>query len=135
MKNNIEEIDDMIEFGGSYYLIDFEAFDTLIMLNPKKDEKHIETTTETQYKANHDGENVHIDTTKVTTREYDKQPEINAPTYDAVRYCLEILFTYNNEVDDTLGTDRALKGTNIPFKIAFNTLRSYGILKEIEIED
>ena len=132
---DMEEIDDMIEFGGSYYMIDFDAFNSLVMVEPKDGEKHIETETKTTYKPNHDAANVHVDTTTVTTREYDKQPEINSTKYDAVRMCLEILFTYNNEVDDTLGTDRALKGTTIPFKVAFNTLRNYGILKAIEIEE
>ena len=46
--------------------------------------------------------------------------------------CLEILFTYNETIDDTLGQDRAFKDTTIPFKVAFNTLINYGILKEIE---
>jgi hypothetical protein len=46
--------------------------------------------------------------------------------------CLEILFTFSEELDDDLWIARALAKTPISFKMAFNTLLSYGILKEEE---
>ena len=46
--------------------------------------------------------------------------------------CLEIILTYNEEVDDAMGLERALVDTTIPFKVAFNTLLNYEILKEID---
>jgi len=44
---------------------------------------------------------------------------------------LEIIYSYNEDLDDSLGTERALNKTTISFKIAFNTLQYYGILKTL----
>jgi len=126
-------MDDMIDIGGTVYAINLEVFNSLLV---KKDEtnKVIETESKVTYNNELNGLGVEITPiqTTVTTREYERPKEINAPKYDVVRMCLEILFTYNEEVDDTLGKDRALNGTSIPFKVAFNTLLKYGILTEIE---
>jgi len=128
-------MDNMIEFGGAYYIIDLDKFNELIIQDSKKDDKHTETETKTTYRTNvgaGPSDPMDVESTVVTTREFDKGQEINAPKYDVVRMCLEILFTYNETIDDTLGQDRAFKDTTIPFKVAFNTLINYGILKEIE---
>ena len=125
----------MIEFGGAYYIIDLDKFNELIIQDSKKDDKHTEAETKTTYRTNvgaGPSDPMDVESTVVTTREFDKGQEINAPKYDVVRMCLEILFTYNETIDDTLGQDRAFKDTTIPFKVAFNTLINYGILKEIE---
>ena len=44
---------------------------------------------------------------------------------------LEIVLTYHDESDDTLGADRALLGTPLSFKIAFNTLLMKKIINKI----
>lgn len=131
----LNNMDEMIEFGGSYYIIDLDKFNALIIQDTEKGDKHVETETKTTYVTNagaSPSDPMDVQSTVVTSREFDKGQEINAPKYDVVRMCLEILFTYNEAIDDTLGQDRAFKDTTIPFKIAFNTLINYGILKEIE---
>ena len=60
-----------------------------------------------------------------------KNKEINIATYETLRMFLEIVLTYHDESDDTLGADRALLGTPLSFKIAFNTLLKHGIIKEL----
>ena len=120
----------MIELGGIFYSIDLEGFtEVLKTAGTKDDDKALETETKTNY-----GEDGKPIGTTITAREYEKGREIDGPKYDVVRMCLEIILTYNEEVDDTLGADRALASTTIPFKIAFNTLIDYGILKEVESE-
>jgi hypothetical protein len=50
-----------------------------------------------------------------------------------IRLMMEILMDGTEETDDdTLGADRALEKTSLSYKIAFNTLYNYGILKEQE---
>jgi len=39
---------------------------------------------------------------------------------------------YNEEIDDTLGIDRAFSEAPISFKLAFNTLLDYDIIVEVE---
>jgi hypothetical protein len=44
---------------------------------------------------------------------------------------IEVLIDYDDEDSDTtLGVERALDKTPLAYKIAFNTLYNYGILKE-----
>jgi hypothetical protein len=126
-------MDNMIDLGGTVYVIDLEKFNSLL-LEEGEPEKAIETESRVTYSTELNGLNGEMTpiSTVVTSREYDKPKEINTPKYDVLRMCLEILFTYNEQVDDTLGEERALKGTSIPFKVAFNTLLNYGVLKEAE---
>jgi hypothetical protein len=45
---------------------------------------------------------------------------------------IEIITDDMEDTDDSLGVDRALEKTSLAYKIAFNTLHNYGILKEVE---
>lgn len=123
--------DNLIDIGGLVFTIDLESFTSLLTTtkidNDGEEVKGIETETKSDYNA--DGQPI---STTIITREYDKGAEIDGPKYDVVRMCLEILMTYNEEVDDTLGFENAMAKTSISFKMAFNTLLNYGILKEIE---
>ncbi len=47
---------------------------------------------------------------------------------------IEVLIDYDDEIDDSLGADRALSKTPISYKLAFNTLFNCGVLKEKEEE-
>ena len=60
--------------------------------------------------------------------------EVNAAKYDLLRTMIEVILdvTDSDEIDDTLGADRGLEKGSLSFKIAFNTLYDYGILKEKE---
>ena len=118
-------MENLIDIGGTVYTIDLDAYTKLLVTTD--DEKGVETESKTEF----DSAGQPIGTT-VTTREYDKGPDIDGPKYDVIRMCLEILFTFSEELDDDLGIERALAKTPISFKMAFNTLLSYGILKEEE---
>ena len=119
----------MIDIGGSVFMIDLNAFSSVLATKDESEGKSYEIETSTNY----DSAGQPIGTT-VISREFEKGKEIDGPKYDILRMCLEILFTYNEEVDDAMGLAKALESTSIPFKVAFNTLLDYGILKEVETE-
>lgn len=124
MKNDIE----LLEFAGSAYVIDFEAFSKVFTVEPlPTDGKIFETKTTTHY----DGGGV-IQGSNVVTKEYPRGKEMDVSRYEMVKFMLEIVMNYNEEVDDSLGIKRALDGLPISFKVAFNTLVKYGILKEVK---
>jgi len=123
--------ENLLDIGGSVFTIDLDSFTSLLTTtqidNDGVEVKGIEVETKTDY----DAEGKPLNTT-VIHREYEKGSEIDGPKYDVIRMCLEILMTYHEEVDDTLGFENAMAKTTISFKMAFNTLLTYGILKEIE---
>lgn len=118
-----------LEFGGSVYFIDLNAFDKLLTIDGLLDPKNVvETETTINY---NDKDKVSEKT--VTTRESEKNKEINIAAYETVRMLIEIVLTYSgsDEVDDTLGAQRALQSSSLSFKIAFNTLLRYNIIREL----
>ena len=119
----------MIDIGGSLFKIDLGSFSDVLATNDGNGGKSYEVETT----INYDNAGMPIGST-VVSREFEKGNEIDGPKYDILRMCLEILFTYNEEVDDAMGLAKALESTSIPFKVAFNTLLDYGILKEVETE-
>ena len=50
--------------------------------------------------------------------------------FEMMKTFIEVILTEREEIDDNLGT-YSTKNLSIPFKIAFNTLLVYNILKEI----
>lgn len=58
--------------------------------------------------------------------------QIDISKWEILKLMLEVIMTNQNEVDDKLGMTGLNNGTSIPFKIAFNTLLRYDILKEEE---
>ena len=51
--------------------------------------------------------------------------------YETIRTLFEVILTTQDEVDGDLGVERALGKLPLPFKLSFNTLIEYGIIKEI----
>ena len=118
----------MIEFGGILYFLDVEALENAIKVKGSDPKELLKETTSTvHYDAN--GTITHSDTVTTTA---ERGREIDATKYDILRMCIEVLIDYNEESDDTLGADRALEKTPLAYKLAFNTLLTYGVLKEIE---
>lgn len=120
-----EEI--LLEFGGVAYYIDFDGIDNILKSgDPDLDAKDVEETeTQTTYI------NSAIEKSVITTRNYHKGREVDLARYETYRSLIEILLTYNEEDDASLGVERALLKTPLPFKVAFNTLVKYGVLKEL----
>jgi hypothetical protein len=122
--------ENMIELGDQYYRLDIDVFSDL--LSSGQGERTIDTETENRYvPVEGASTNVALIETVVHSREYEKAVQIDGPKYDLLRMSLEVLLTYAEDTDDTLGADRVLSGTTIPFKIAFNTLLHYGVLVPI----
>lgn len=118
----------MIEFGGINYYIDFDAIDKLI-----GGEKSLKAQTLTELETtNYFDKDKNLLNISVTEKSYQKSKEIDISKYDFLSMMLQTVINYNIEIDDSLGAERALEATSLQFKIAFNTLIQYGILKEKE---
>jgi hypothetical protein len=119
----------MIEFGGAYFYLDLSKLNEIIILPDSKEGKDVEKVIETTY-----DENNKITKTKVIETSNDKDLRIDSTKYDIIRTMVDVLLSgyENDEDDDSLGLDRALSKTPLSYKIAFNTLYNYGILKEVE---
>jgi len=116
-----------LDFGGTTYYIDLDAFDKLLTIDGNISPRTVVDTVETKTfddKGKLTGSEISTTTTS-------KSKEINIATYETLRMFLEIVLTYNDESDDTLGVDRALLSAPLSFKISFNTLLKHGIIKEL----
>ena len=56
--------------------------------------------------------------------------QIDITKYEMYREMISTILSYNEEIDDKLGIV-GLNKTNVPFKIAYNTLLMKGIIKEL----
>lgn len=118
----------MIEFGGVFYYIDLDALDKTITPKGSKPTDMV-TLYEKKEVFNPDGSKagVELNETKST-----KGKEIDGPKYDVIRIMIDVLIDYDDEMDTTMGSDRALEKLPLSVKLAFNTLYNYGVLKEKE---
>ena len=57
--------------------------------------------------------------------------EIDISRWEVVKTMIEIVLALDANVDDRMGIIGLNNSVGIPFKVAFNTLIMYGILKEI----
>jgi hypothetical protein len=116
----------LLEFGGIVYYIDFDGLSNLVKY--EDDNKSTETVEEEIKTTNLTGG---VEKVETTIRKYPKGKEIDISRYETCRTMLEILLTSVEESDDALGPERGLKTTSLAFKIAFNTLVQYGVLKQL----
>jgi len=127
----MKKLNNMIEFGGTFYHLDVDALEDAIKLRETStDERIVDTVTTTNYDSN--GKVTDI---SVVESSSERGREIDATKYDFLRICVEVIIDYHDEIDDTLGVERALEKTTLPFRLAFNTLLKYGILTEVEIDE
>jgi hypothetical protein len=119
----------MIEFGGISYYIDLDAYDKLIKKPIKEEDKYI---IETHRKTYLDGE-ANVNSIEINEQSSERIGEVYAAKYDIVRTMIEVVLDIeSDDLDDTMGAERGLEKSSLSFKIAFNTLYNYGILKEKE---
>lgn len=119
----------MLEFGGVFYYIDIDALDKAITPKGYKPTDIISS----KEKKTVTGENGEIIGEEILEAENLRGKEIDVPKYEIIRTMIEVLIDYNDDDSDTtLGADRALSSTPLSYKLAFNTLYNYGILKEKE---
>jgi len=118
----------MIEFGGILYYLDIDALDKAITPKTGKPTDKISLT---EHKEVTDVKGKLVGTETVVTTSL-RGKEIDGPKYDILRMMVETLIDYDDESDTSLGAERALDKTPLSYKLAFNTLYNYGILKEKE---
>lgn len=119
-------MDEMLEIGGNQYIIDFDALEELLNIDPELGEKNIiEIETKEVY------ENEEYVGKEVYTKTFPKGKEIDMTRYEMIRMLFEVVLTYDIEMDDTLGIELGLKNASLPFKLSFNTLINYGVIKEL----
>jgi hypothetical protein len=121
----------MIEFGGVIYYIDINAFDKAVTTPNNKTKEKV---TQSDKKIVTD-ENGRVIGTETLEHIHERGKEIDAAKYEVLRLMLEVLVDYDEEFDVSLGADRALDKASLSYKLAFNTLYNYGILKEKEIDE
>jgi hypothetical protein len=116
----------MIELFGELYYIDFLELDKFLTLD-KQSEGKIETKTVVET-AKPNGDLV---STKTTTQEHIAHKEIDGVKFELVRNFITDIGDDGHEEDSRLG-EHSLEKTSIRFKLAFNTLLAYRLLKKID---
>lgn len=118
----------MLEFGNVTYYIDLSKLDNIIYINDNKN-KTIKTV---EKKTVKDGANNLIGIEEIE-HIHERGKEIDPAKYEVIRLLLETVIDFIDEdLDTSLGADRALEKTPLQFKLAFNTLYNYGIITEKE---
>jgi hypothetical protein len=118
----------MIEFGGTIYQLDLDAFDKAIKI---KGSNPNELISEKVFKTFLDAENK-ITGSEILETFRERGIEINTTKYELLRMLIDVVMDdMDDEPDDTLGVERALNGKTLSYRIAFNTLKKHKILKEL----
>lgn len=119
----------MIEFGNVFYYIDIMALEKAIAIAGAKPNDKV-TTTETKTVKDEKGKLIGTEILEITG---DREREFDGSKYTLIMQMIEVLLDSREETeDDSLGSERALAKTSFAYKLAFNTLINYGILKEKE---
>jgi|TARA_R110000851_G_scaffold848_3_gene2882 hypothetical protein len=124
----------MIELFGEVYYIDFAELDKILLLDKdakgsvKKDGVSKIITKDIVEVKNEHGI---LLSTETTTREHIKHKEIDGVRFEIIRNFISDIGDESFEEDPKLG-EHGLDKTSIRFKLAFNTLLAYDILKKLE---
>ena len=115
----------MIEFGDTTFYIDINQLDKIVSKNNNKktDKKSV------QLKKVFDSDG-NVSYTEELTTIIEEEGEINPVKFEIINLMLDVVMATKDEMDTSLGVERALENTDLPFKIAFNTLYNYNIIKE-----
>tara|TARA_R110000796_G_scaffold202438_5_gene318769 strand:- start:1778 stop:2092 length:315 start_codon:yes stop_codon:yes gene_type:complete len=103
----------MIDVLGSMYYLDLEELERFIELDDvvtkeKDDKQEVDS-------------NVTVD---------DGGQRFSIIKFDIIKMMIEVVITEREEFDENLGSYQAKK-TSIPFRVAFNTLLRYNIIKSL----
>lgn len=118
----------MIEFGGTFYYVDLAALDKALTPAGIKPNDVIKTN-EKKIIKDGDGNITSIEEYEASSL---RGKEIDAAKFEVIRTMIEVILDYEDESDASLGVERALEKTPLAYKLAFNTLYNYGIIKEKE---
>ena len=123
----MKNYDNLLDFGGSVYYFDVDKFTEII----KIDHPNGNFITESVTKEIKDEKGKTI-TSEVVTTKKEREMYIQQTMYELLREMIDIVLNETDEMDEELGSERALDKMSISYKIAFNTLIHYGILIEVE---
>lgn len=123
----MKNYDTMLDFGGSVYYLNVNKFTDLIKMDHPNGNEIIETTT----KEIKDAQGITI-TSEVVTVKRERDMYIQQTMYELLREMIDIVLNETDEMDEELGSERALDKMSISYKIAFNTLIYYKILVVVE---
>lgn len=114
----------MINILGEEYYIDFDVIDDfVIILNDG------ESLKETETRVIYD-ENEKLLNEEVLTKEFPKAMEVNRVKFELIKNLIDDLgYNGEGEAEDPLLGAHNMDKMSLSFKIAFNTLHHYGILK------
>jgi len=121
----------MLKIHGKLYYIDFEVIDNFLSMEDGDVSSNIQKT-ETITRI-YNEENVLL-STESTEEDNIKHKEINGVRFEIIRNFIEDLAsgdTVQEDYDDKLGS-RNLTKMSTRFKLAFNTLLFYNILRKLD---
>ena len=116
--------DDLIEIGNSKYIFDFEAL-TKAVRTPR--EESAKTIRIVEQKDRFGG----LVGTEIETETSENIPEIDVAKFELVSNLINSVLMTDLEEENSLGSAHMLGKAPLAFKLAFNTLLSMGIIKEI----
>jgi len=117
----------MIEFGGIIYQLDLDALNEAIKIKGQNSKDIVERVEKTY--TNEKGE---VTGGEILETFRGRFPLLDSNKYEIIRMLIDILMDdVDEEPDDSLGIERALSKKPVSYRIAFNTLKNYKILKEI----
>jgi hypothetical protein len=117
----------MLDFGGSIYHLDLEKFTELIRMEHPNGDYIVESV----LKEIKDDKGKTITSELITTKK-ERELYIQQTMYELLREMIDIVLNETEEMDEELGSSRALDKSGISYKIAFNTLIHYNILVAVE---
>lgn len=120
----------MISFDGVNYYIDLAAIDELIGAEESLQAKEV-SDHEIKVFRDADGK---ITGSEEFTRTYMKSKEVDGAKYETINFMLQIVMSEAEPMDDTLGSERAFNSMPFNYKMAFNTLKKFGVIKAEDAE-
>lgn len=120
----------MIKIFNKLYYIDFTEISNLIAGEEEfktGEQKEMETVKH----FDRDGKSGKPMSTEITERVFRKERQYDVAKYEVLSLMIQVVMNNQEEIDDMMGIDNALKNQSFPFKLAFNTLLFYKIIKEL----
>lgn len=115
----------MLDFGGTSFYIDLTSMEKLMTNKVEKNEQKTSKQIKEVF-----GVNGELISTEIVTSTIDKEDEINITKLETINLMIDVLMANKEEMDTSLGLERALSNADLSFQIAFNTLYNYKILRE-----
>jgi len=114
----------MLGLCNEFFYLDVDELEKFLIL--KNESKVIVSKNITKH---YDSEDKLISKT-VISEEQERGKQYDTVKYEMIRYLFDSLSLEINDLDTTMGLEKAMENISLPSKLAFNTLAGYGILKK-----